>query len=73
MRTTLLSSLLLALGLAACVTDDDAPPAPDPTDTGEEALPAEVDVDPPGAGVPGPGDGTCGGAPREKADGPCTP
>ncbi len=73
MRTTQLSSLRLVLGLAACVTDDDAPPAPDPTDTDAEERPAGIEIDPPGDVVPGPGDETCGRAPRETADGPCAP
>ena len=55
------------------MTDDDAPPAPDPTDTDAEELPAAIEIDPPGDVVGGPGDETSGGAPRENADGPCAP
>jgi hypothetical protein len=70
-----LLALGLALGLTACVLDDDGSTPGDPQ-------PQDGDVgtneDPPGNTVPGPGDGTCGAQIEHlgnqlKADGECIP
>ncbi|MDB4960185.1 MAG: hypothetical protein JWP01_184 [Myxococcales bacterium] len=61
----------IALGLSACVTEDDMPlPPGDPVE--EELDENGQPIDPPDQVIPGDGNDTCGGA-QLKADGPCTP
>ncbi|MFN0249244.1 MAG: hypothetical protein ACKV2T_20335 [Kofleriaceae bacterium] len=82
MTTKLFASLVLTIGLSACLTevdDDNVLDGDDletvATDPGAE-LASEITGDPPDRNVapasPG-GTTTCGGQPRRKADGPCLP